>query len=755
MEYKKIKKRQSSRGKIKSLNVQTTEIGINKSIKDTLQAKIIIPRLVWLISGLVSLIFFGLFIYSASGEHTGYAYSDELMATAYNLGLSRPPGQIFYTLLLHFILNLPLPVAIAMRGHILSALMQSLSLGLFVVSVWLLIEKLKQVKSSYADFNTGFKLSSLTVSVFSIVLLGSTPLIWIYGSLAEVPAFINLLIAILVYLSFKIMFSQVNDKYVYYLLTTFVILLVNWPQAIFLLPYIIITVKNNNKKIDSARAIKYSLLVLISLGISLGTFILLANSGNNLSWYVQPGISGIWNYLSSNNFNENVIWRLFGTHILDIIPAYIQNLLNYLGWFLIFLILIGTRFIFIISKKIFLMVLLLFGIGCITYPILLSWSADQLTQVIILRQYAMVWILFTIPLSVGLWILYIRLTKALLILSPKVKTIRYGLLITILLICIFKIYPLVNEINFSQLNTFTDIHKQILSSVSDNALLICKDDISCSSLLFDQQVLGMKKDVTIVPTQYLLAKKSLENKKLNGFNYKYNPYIIFDYVTWNINKKPVYMAGATQVLHDILGMPYGFTYYIPIGYVGELTRKLPMQLPNINTSSSKTMINSNFYPNDPMFNFQKDLVAQYHIFNALIYEKIGLRDLARNELNMGTNLLYDIQDSVDEKIESYRLGIESMDSLSSWVLGSHSQPLEEVIENTKKAIELKKLNNAYVGAIGVVNLSPTNIDARLLLANVYELRKQYDSALLEYRNVLVVDPENEVAKEKIKTLDSK
>jgi len=551
------------------------------------------------------------------------------------------------------------------------------------------------------------------------------------------------------------MFGKTRSRAIYYLLAIFTLLVVDLPQVIFLLPFIIIVIKNSKIKFTYIQLSKYIAFFLLLFSLSIFIFIFLAKSENVLSWYVDPNLTGIWNYFTTNNFGENRIWQAFGTRILDTFPIYIQNLQQYLGWFLIVLVFLGARFAFIISKKIFWTILLLSGIGAVIYPLMLSWSSDQLTQVIILRQYAMFWILFSIPIAIALWILFIRFVKAFSVLSPRIKIMQSILLALALLICFGKFNTFNSSLRLSGLNIFTNIHKEIINSIPQNSLFVCKDDITCGSLLFDQQVLGIKKDISILPTQYPLVKKKLELQKLNGFDYEYNPYIIFDYITWNMGKKPVYMSGSTQVLHDILGMPYGFLYYLPRGYAGELTRKLPSELPAIDVGSSKAIVESVFYPEDLMFSLQKNIIAQYHIFNALIYEKMGQRDLARDQLNMGTNLLYDIPNTADETIESYRISIESMGALSSWSLESQSQSLEEVMANAQKAIDIKRLNTAYVGAVGAVNLSPTNIEARLMLAKIYELRKQYSSALLEYRNVLKIDPENEIAKEKIKTLDSK
>ncbi len=748
MEQSKLKNSDIERTKTStSLQVQTAEAGKYDTAN--------IPRLVWLVALLVGGSFGLLYAVSMSDGPSSYAFSDELISTAYNLGLSRPPGYVLYSILLHFVLNLPLPVSIALRGHILSALLQSLSLLFLFVSIWKIIDHIMRVKEDFAHVICTKKIDSLVFSGIATALAGSIPLVWVYGSIAEVPAFLSLLVSIILFCGVQIVFGTKNKPiYPIIMVVVCAIGIANNPLLLFTVPLVLFSVTYTKDRLSLPYIAKLFFLFLGTILIHIGLIFWLQNRDNQLSWYLEPNLSGLWSYMSSNSFSQNSIYIRFGKHFLDAFPIYINQLAENVGWFVIVVSIVGFRMIFNVSKKLGLFTVLSTVLVAVVFPILLSWDDNQLVQVLILRQYAFVISLIAIPFSIGIWLLASRLYKAVLILSNKENLIRIVIALLMLVPLVQRVYQNIQNYDFTQLKPFSQIHAQALHSLPDKSILVCKDDQSCASLLYAQQIQRIKPNIFVVPSQYPLLKKYIEKQKLRGFEYEHNPYIAFDYITWNINKIPVYLMGGTETHYAILGMDYGFTYYVPQGYVGQAVRKLPDSLPIMTSDISILLRKSNFKKNDPMYSTILDLTAQYHMFNALILEKMGYKDRARNELNTGTNLLYEIDSLNSDKIEAYRTSIESVSPSKSWILGTESQKAEDIIKIARQNIEYKKMQSAYVGALGAVAVSPMNLEARLLLANIYELQEKKKSALVEYKNVLKIDQGNAIAIEKIARLEA-
>jgi hypothetical protein len=313
------------------------------------------------------------------------------------------------------------------------------------------------------------------------------------------------------------------------------------------------------------------------------------------------------------------------------------------------------------------------------------------------------------------------------------------------------LYPKLSLRNFTFINAF---HQQLLTDLPARTVLGCFTDTACFNLLYQQEVNGLRPDVTILPAAYPLVMKRLQSQPdLHGFDYKNDPFLTLDYLTWNIGKRPVYVTDLSQVYYNLLGMSFGFTYYIPHGYVGELTRDVPKTMPTANYAFSDEMKAISVPQEDTMRVWFKMTLARLHYFNAAAYLKMGYRDLARDELNRYSDLLYQLPQVSRDDIESARIFVESQSPTSNFAPGSQVQPVEEILKNIDNFISRGKISMARSGALGLVAIDPKNELGRLKLAEIYEQIGDKNFALIEYKNVLKYYPGNSKAQQKVKQLE--
>jgi len=713
-----------------------------------------IPAFVLIPGIMLSLIYFILYIYSASSFPTGYAYSDELMATAYNLGLGRTPGQPIFTLIQHFVLNLPIPVTVAMRGAILSAVFQSLSLFISFMTSWIILIHIRTLSKSFKSFLINSKYDNIFASWLAAATAGVASLAWTYGSIAEIPAFGSCLISLIIFLAAKLWFFNNNTKLnLFWIWLVMGLAILNYSPVVFLLPLAII-VSWNAIRVNSVDWKKPVLIFTLALLFNLLLIVLLSYSSSSLNWKLERSFAGLISYFKSNDFGQNVILVRLGRLFFEAIPVYIKNINANYAWPVILLILLGLRFALIHSKKVILFLILSFLPISVIFPLLINWSNDRFTQVLILRQYAGIIGLFSLPLTLGIFLLLNRLSMGFAVISKQKKILQTAVILVSITLFALKISSNIRLYNADNLQHWGSIHKSTLEQLPRQGILLCGNESICGSLFFAQQAEKVRQDITIVPIQYPLSQAYLEKQNLKGFEYKVQPLIMFDYVTWNLAEKPVYITGMSQSQHDILGMQMGFSYYVSHGYWGEIMRELPMDFLSYDHTLTELIRKTEYGNHDLMLDAQKETIAQIHMLNGLVNQRMGLREEATEELNRSSNILHEIESISEKKIESYRTGIENQLPAKNWKPGSRVQNVDEIMEIVNQNLNKNNIASAFVGALGAVSIEPDNQKARLLLGMVYEKQGNYEYAAIEYNNVLRLNPDSIEAKQKLQALDT-
>ncbi len=760
----KIKKKpEELNEKKRRVKIEILKAPTKKSVPERLLDTVITGK-VWFGGLFIGFLFSVLYISTAPVTNVSYADSDELLAIAYNMGVAHPPGYSLYMLLLHWFLHLPIPGTIAFKGHVLSALFQGGALTFIFVTVWRLIE--------YIQVNATKKISIITLekdrwllSVIATILLGSSFLYWLYGSITEKYAFNNLLIALLIWLSVTFLTSQRHLLALSYWIGLGIVsglALSHHQTTILLFPLVGAVMYFVRPRLQH----EVSVFLVSGVGVfalSLGVLFWQNTLPSSVSWNFEPTFQGLVDHVTRKDFGTTGNETVFSAYIpsVDIsgmvktLPVYLKTLVQHFGYVTILITVVGAIVLWQRSKRLGKVLVIQALIVTVLFPLYLKWPVNIGTQAITMRQYLMGYMVVPLLLSGGWLFVLARLSKVLEVAGIK-RHIGYGILLFIAIV--LPAYKVINTYSKVNLRSFTivhDLHKHILEDLPQNSMLACFTDLSCFALLYAQEVEHTRPDVILVPAAHPLVHSKLESYQgLRGFTYPDDPYLTLDYLTWNIGKRSVFVVDMTPDFFDLLGTEYSFTYLIPYGYYGELTRRVPDELPVTSYELTDRMYATKVPPEDLMGTFVKSTFARFHVTNASIYQKMANRNRARDELNIAANLMFQVPQASPQEIEMTRTSIESTLPVINYKPGSTNQGIEDILKIVNDYLEKGRLQKAYIGARGTIVIDPLTEEGRLKLAEIHERMGDRKFALLEYKHVLLYHPENETAQQKVKELQS-
>lgn len=772
---KSTKTRQSSnKNKVKSASKSLVKAVVTKKttskpslIKSSKTEKLLncyIPKVAWYGALVLGFVFFLLYLFTAPKTNVAYTDSDLFLTVAYKLGLAEPPGVPLYMVLLHFFLNLPIPGSIAFRGHFLSTLLHTGSLVIVFVSVWRLIQFLQNNNNAKLII-VSKQVDRWLVSGIATASLGSSYLFWQYGIVAEKYAFIDLLVAAVIGIGVYVATtakSKTNLSYWYALAGLIGILVIHHPISFVLLPFVATLVWLKKDIFSRKQYMGMVLSLLVSISISIGVLLGLNALEREINWNFKPTVKETIDYVFTQGFSRSIaenfeeysaFAQISSGSVFKSLMQFGKVFVQHFGLGSVALLVVGIAFLYSSSKKMSLVILSGWTTVGLLLPVFLKWPESMSFQALRVRDYLMGY-MFT-PLLVGLggWMVLARFNKALKILLQNNRVSTGVTLVVPALILIVSIVNTFKHVNLRNFTVFSRFHESVLENLPHDALIGCFTDTTCSALLYEQEVKGVRKDVIIVsPSHQLIQKKLNSIDNLKGFDYTNNTWLVHDYLTWNIGKRPVYVIDLPKTYYNLLGLTYGFTYYIPNGYVGELTREVPEVTPSVKYSFSEEIENMNVPSKDLMRTWLKTSYAQLHYFNAVMYLKMDYRSLARSELNTFSNILHQVEAISNKEIEDSRSYVEGSHPLVNFSPGSEVQPLSEIMNGVNAYLNDGKLQRAYTGALGIITIDPLNEEGRLKLAEIYEKMGNTQMAKVEYQHVLKYYPSNTQAQTKLAEL---
>jgi hypothetical protein len=225
--------------------------------------------------------------------------------------------------------------------------------------------------------------------------------------------------------------------------------------------------------------------------------------------------------------------------------------------------------------------------------------------------------------------------------------------------------------------------------------------------------------------------------------------VIFDILTTQRNTRPIYTVDMFEEYFDLMGIDYGFYYSIPYGYYNQLVSNQVEEFPQTNLEFAKNLTSSQIATWDLTLQKNKLETVKRHLFNASIYMKSNKRELAQEQVNLATTMAYGLNSQTSKEISDIRQSIESIQPRTFFELGKSAETPEYVLEQTDELLNRGLVGRALLIARGAVTLDYKNIPSRLKYASLLERVQASESAVIEYQNVLQLDPENEEAKQRI------
>jgi hypothetical protein len=322
-----------------------------------------------------------------------------------------------------------------------------------------------------------------------------------------------------------------------------------------------------------------------------------------------------------------------------------------------------------------------------------------------------------------------------------------GLLVLSINLAHFREVGLKNE-NINALNV-TDI----LNKVEPDAMVTCFSPMTCLSLIYEVQTAKVRPDVMILPYDYQPNERVVDVNNLAGVGYDSYPWILYDYIVWNVDKRPIYAINMINNYYDLLGFDFGFLHYIPLGNFAQITKAVPESMPDVAYPLSERLIKQKTAGWDYEHKAIKAYWTRNHVLNATVYLKMGLRQLAYREMNIATTIFFGMEEKDRDEITKLRESTERLSPNEYYRPGYQVEKADYIMGEAAKIMAAGAKTRAVQVAQGAVTVEPENIKARINWADALESTGSTPSAIVEYKNVLKLDPENEEAKEKLDKLD--
>lgn len=779
---------------------------------------------------LVFIFFFFLYLSTAPRTNVSYADSDLLTVIGYQLGVAHPPGYPIYILLLHFFTHLPIPGTIAFRSHLLSIVLQSGSLAFIFLSCVNLLTQLmstthkNKVQSLLSpktqphilDFypmlcrRTRYYILLSYAATFS---LGLSSLYWLYGSIAEKYPLNHLFISVIIYL--VLLLSRPSpglnlDRTKKYFVWLFCILALalNHHQTILLyLPMICLLLMF---KFHQLKPYLVPSFITFSLTLAAPIFLLLYINSRQvpISWHFPPTVNGLYRELTRRELSGYLLIQgkergmyLRSVNLNEIatkIPFYSQNLLGHFGLLSIVLFSLGlvvciSSFIKIYAEiqkkqltwwkisnyqKILDVInpvdfeICLLGITSILTTVLLplyvEWPTDLSLQSIRIRLYLTGYVIMPLIITIGTHFLIQK------IIVSKYHFLRskYYLLPTAFMayLLIYRLPLVYSQTNLRQFDFVSRFYSSQLAQLPPNSLLACLSDVSCFALMYAQQIDGIRPDVVLLPHgKPVISDLIANNKDLHGFEYSQNPQLFLDYISWNLDKRPVYVIELQQIYHQLLGLNYGLLNYLPSGYLGQITKNTAI---DSNTkydsdySLSEELINQKFPAFDQTRLQLKASLAQKHFLNAITYQRLfssrnpgvknpGVESVINKELDLGTKLVADLPPIYQQEAQSVRALVNSVTGFDQFVPGIDNPTKDQILTQAGTYKQTNHPDFAIIGYTAILYQNPFDSATRLKLSQLYRQNGDLTSAHEELQNILKYDPQFQPAIEFVNQINTR
>lgn len=726
----------------------------------------------------IAIFIFTLAIYSftANRHNPGYADSDEMITIGYLLGTAHPSGYPLQMWLTKFITLIPLPGSIGFRANIMNSFFHSLTLlVIFYIGITLIgiINPQKEKKDKTQLINA-------IIAASGTLLLAFSGLFWLYSGVAEVMALNDFLasLAVLVVLKWyqKLINNEQIDK------SEFRLFWLSWALSglgmahvhtfILIFPFLGIMLllglfKYRRFKLYGLGKIVIGILLFIIIFAIPNISQLYLNSRKqNVSWYFEQTLSGLYDqvrrkvysgYIPEKDLHvRSYIANIDFGHYIKSFPFYWEFMLDHFTFLGVSLGLLGIVWIWVKKRELALSIsalVLTSGLFIGIYmgvPDKATASLEYRSQIgISHRQYLIGETMWGIAMILGF-------LAVLEIVKENIKQLKHKqLLIGASVFCSISVIILfLSNFRMGYQRNVThaiDYAKAVLEPLPQGAILMCFADFSCFSLMYAQEVEGIRTDVNLVSKNiYIKGHWLRKNPWLKGLEDTDNPYFSADIVSWNLyNNRRVFTTDSVGYYVTYIGLEGNPFFIVPNGYTFEIVKKVPGEVPAFDYGLTEKLISYERPEADYWFNGQKDYFANYHTINALVYSYLGYKDEAVRNIKLALALTPDYQTArtIYQDIPKYSGNL-------NYRLGQESSPSAYYLDLAKKLLQQKQLDPAYKTLQKATFIDPKNIEARSMLAELLIGGKFYSAARMEYKNLLRFYPDDEKIKQRLQEIEN-
>ena len=416
--------------------------------------------------------------------------SGDLVTAAWLNGIPHPPGYPFYSLLAYLVSHLIPFYTPAWRVGLLSSIPTALTVTFF----YLLLRKI-------------FVKRKLSALIATLILAFVYPF-WLSAEIVEVFALNNLLVILLIYITFSLLQNhKIQKRFLFVLSFILGLALAHHHLVVLIFPGLIFLFWQNKKKmLKLVKYDKWRMTLFFLLGFSFYLYPLLICRQNQIVCWDNPvNLKNLLVLISRADYGSFKVGANLGnTPLFRVysLLAFGRLFLLDFSWMGVGLLVLGLWQLWKKKRNLFYFL----GINLLTCLFFIFYASFLLTNDFMMATFErfllLPYIFAGLILSLGVDFILIELPSGLekiklSLVSRRVALIGVKIILLILplslLIANFrKIYPLRNDFSAEQLA------KNFMDSLPENSILMMSSDTTFFNALYVRYVLGYRKDVTVL-----------------------------------------------------------------------------------------------------------------------------------------------------------------------------------------------------------------------------------------------------------------
>ncbi len=709
-------------------------------------------------------IVFILYFLTMPNVNVGYADSDEFTTAAKVLGVAHSPGYPLYIMMISIFARLPLPLSFAGRINLLSVLLDTFTVVLVYLSGLLFLRRLI--------------LDSFTRSVISFIGSMSLALMfsfWFYSVFAEVFPLNNFLAALTLFiiLIWEAKYTSVkvspkskklrnsNKKLLIAAAFIFGLGLSNQQVIILILPMVVFWVFFTRRKTLSDWRLLINAFTACVVGLLLPYIYVLIASRHLpiINWENAQNLNGVYRLITRRIYAESapngMAYTTYKFSIAQVIEGsqrYIGYLVSNYNWAWVSTGMIGI-ILLIIKKEWKKLGLLLLGVvgGGFFFSVYapVNTSSQHPYYHVVLGIYERFFLLspifFSLLITVGVAGVYL-LTKRISLRLILIPLLIYGVLIVNGTLVDFK------EMKHNDFKLGHTFAKTLLESLPKNTVLVCFSEHSCFTGAYLQQVEKIRTDVLIITADYSqipieeirIKYPGLIKTTTNRVSVRRSIILNRDLIRWQMDiNRPVYIAGVAtdQNVLSAMGLDGDPFYVIPEGCAMRVARKFEIPTkPNTCLPVEQEFLHAHITEKVPIAYMFNGYLLYQRYFNGLIYANRLCNKAALTEFWRGY-YLYPRYSKLKTMIDS----IKNVPQIATCQGFTGEVKVEDVLEKASQSEKKNDLQNAIYFQAQASVIKPKDLSIRFKLAQLYLTVRAYENALIEYSDILALEPKNEHA----------